>query len=69
MSFITYLIKALAEGKSSRSATFKKFVAEMTKGIKDPKIDDKLLRSWMNVATYIKDKMDKKQRIMLEHPA
>lgn len=65
MSFITFLIKALADGKSSRSATFKKFVAEMTKGIKDPKIDDKLLRSWMNVATYIKDKMDKKQRIML----
>lgn len=65
ISFITYMLKALAEGKSSRSATFKKFVAAMTEGVKDPKIDDKLLRSWTNVATYIKDRMDKKTRLML----
>lgn len=65
MSFITYLLKALAEGKSSRSATLKKFVASMTEGIAEPKFDDKLFRSWTNVTNYIKDRMDKKTRLML----
>lgn len=65
MSFITYLLKALSEGKSSRSAVFKKFISEMTEGVKEPKFDDKLFRSWSNVATYIKDKMDSRKRLML----
>lgn len=65
MSFITYLLKALSEGKSSRSAVFKKFISEMTDGVKEPKFDEKLFRSWSNVATYIKDKMDSRKRLML----
>lgn len=65
INLVQSILVSLAEEKSSRNAKFKKFLMQMTDGIKgSPKFDKTLLLSWKRVAEYI-DEQDIKKVIKL----
>jgi hypothetical protein len=52
---VTHIIKQGAENKPVKRSTYKKFLAKLCDGIKEPKFDDRLVESWAAVLEYLND--------------
>lgn len=52
---VTHIIKQGAENKPVKRSTYKKFLAKVCDGIKEPKFDDRLVESWVAVLEYLND--------------
>lgn len=64
---VTHIIKQGAENKPVKRSTYKKFLAKLCDGIKEPKFDDRLVESWAAVLEYLNDpeKMTNAERLRL----
>lgn len=67
VELISTILKQGAENQPIKDSTYKRFLAAVCDGVRDPKIDDTLLASWAAVLAYISDneKMPAKDRLRL----
>jgi len=65
MELIRVILDVAAEGKPIRLAGYKKWLADICEGIKDPKFDKGLQTSFTAIENYVNSSVDAKKRIQI----
>ncbi|QXO09469.1 hypothetical protein pEaSNUABM11_00045 [Erwinia phage pEa_SNUABM_11] len=65
MQLIEAVLEVAAEEKSVRLASYKKWLADICDGIKDPKLDKVLQQSFATLMNYVRENIDEKKRLQL----
>lgn len=67
VELVSAILKQGADNQPIKDSTYKRFLASVCDGVRDPKIDDTIVASWAAVLAYISDneKMPAKDRLRL----